>query len=515
MNDNFLNFYSNSIMVDEFIQDTTPPLLQSFDFDLSNNTLTLLFSELINVSSIDLSTFTITSNFDNPTQYQNFTFTGGSLSGPAISSGNPPLVYVSLLLNDTNRIKNLPFLANDNQSTFLSISNNAAFDYSNNSLLSINLNSAISVSNYIPDEVRPILIDFYLDLDSDILTLFFNEIIKVTSLNISQITLQSIRNSTQDLHSLVDSSTKQIVNDDTISIELGFLDSNNIKYNRNLCTHFSNCFLSFPFTLLQDINANQIYSVLNSDAKNIKAFYPDMTSPSLVFARLDMDSSEIVLTFDEPVDEASLNISLITIQSAPENLSNGSNFIYLSSNNSIYNYIINNMDGILISIDIGLNDLYTLQRNLNLATNSNNSFISFDSFVRDMNFNLVNPIFPQNASQILLIPDSIGPVLMVFSLDLDTSYLSLTFDEVINGFSLVATRIIISSQINIQNVSFSPIRLSSSTTVLTAIDRIISLILTEDDLNQLKLSLGPTTSVNITFLIMEAFCLTDTANPGI
>ncbi|KAI6655295.1 hypothetical protein LOD99_2130 [Oopsacas minuta] len=514
MNSNVLIYRNSSIMVQDLILDTTPPFLLSYDLDLSNNSLILTFSEVINASSLDLSFFLLSSSQSLLIDTQSATFTGGYKSGPSLTSGHPPIIFISLLHSDTNHIKMLNLLARDNTSTFLSISPGAAYDYFNNSLTAININTSLSVTKYIGDMVDPMLVSFSLDLDSLILTLYFSETIQVSSLVISIISLKTTKNFVNDSYSLFDTSLLVDINEPMVNLSLGYTDRNSIKLNKNLCTQQTNCFLAFNSSLIRDTNGNYITQIPRIQAISVSTFISDSTKPSLLNAFLDLDSFILSLYFDEPVDSSSLNLTQITIQSIPGIISNTSDYETFSDGDFPIYSSSNSTNGLFINIFIGTTNLFSIQRNILLATTSSNSYISFtSSLIQDMNRNPINYISPLNATQLSFTPDITEPMLQNFSLDLNTAYLNLFFDEVIPGNFINPSLMILSSVIQYEN-SATFVRLSHLSIVPLIYHTHISIILSKEDLDSIKLSSTLATKLSNTYLTLEDNCLVDTAIPG-
>ena len=508
MNSNILLFSDSAIMVRDLIFDITSPSLQSFDLDFSNNSLLLSFSEVINASSLDLSFFLFIGNQSNPLHSQQFMLSGGSKSGPSILSGHPPIIIIYLLNNDTNNIKKLDMLALDNTSTFLTVSPDAAFDYSNNVLNPISIFSSLPVRNFVPDSVNPILLTFTLNMDNGILTLIFSETVQSNSLRLSDLSIKDTKTLINGSYFLLDSLPSNIINEPVLNILLGNKDLNYIKLNPKLCTQITNCFISFNSTLIHDTSGNNIAQINPTQAKSVSIFYSDLTSPSLLHAELDMDNSNLLLQFDEPVDVISLNFTQISIQSIPGILTEYSDFETLNNSTSISN------NGQLVEVLFGANNLFSIQRNLQLATNSSNSYLSYSSlFIQDMNHNYVNSVSQQNATLLSIIPDTSGPILQNFSLNINTGSLNLTFDEVINGQSLSAGLIILSSNVLFES-SVEFISLSPDTYINRIIDTHIGLSILKEDLDILKLSSFIATNLANSYLTLEENCVEDTAYPG-
>ena len=62
--------YNDALLASDHVEDTTPPTMTGFDFDLNNGQLVLRFSETVNRSTLNLDNLTFKSNdTDNSTTY--------------------------------------------------------------------------------------------------------------------------------------------------------------------------------------------------------------------------------------------------------------------------------------------------------------------------------------------------------------------------------------------------------------------------------------------------------------
>ena len=513
MNNNILSFGNTSVMVRNFFMDSTQPILQSFDLDLSNNSLLLTFSEVINASSLHLPLLTLISTQSLISTSQKMALTGGYISEPHLTTGHPPIVVVSLLKSDLNKIKKLDTLALNNSSTYLSISPDAAFDFSSNSLYPININTSLSVRNYFPDTVDPILLTFALDLDNLILSLFFSETVQVNTLMKSDIYIKTTKNFINSSFSLLDSFLLVDDNEPFVNLSLGFIDRNFIKLKTDLCTQMTNCFISFNSSLIRDTSGNFVTQIPSALALSISLFNPDSTNPSLICGLLDLDSSVLSLTFDEPVDSTSLKLDQLTIQSTPETLTNISQFETLINGEFPLYSTSNSTNGLVIDIFIGMTNLFSIQRSIYLATDSSNSFLSFNSFIHDMNINFIDPLLPHNATKLSFIADTTEPILQNFSLDMNSGYLNMTFDEVVVGGTLNPSLVVISSEFMFEN-STSAVRLSQNSDIPQIFDRYISIMLSKEALDLIKLDSTLATITSNTYLTLEDNCVEDAGTPG-
>ena len=86
-----------------YTPDTTEPQLLRFTLDLTEETLTLFFSETVNVSSIDVTGITLQSDLTGAISV--------ALTNASVSTENGPVVILQLSQLDLNRLKNAEELA--------------------------------------------------------------------------------------------------------------------------------------------------------------------------------------------------------------------------------------------------------------------------------------------------------------------------------------------------------------------------------------------------------------------
>ena len=110
----------------------------------------------------------------------------------ASSSSNDTFIIVNIGLFDLNNLKRLTAVATTVNTTYLSLNSTAIDDMNENAIIQIPGFMALQVTNFVQDEIRPVLQAFNLDIDAGILqTVFSLKTVNATSLNVSAIALQS------------------------------------------------------------------------------------------------------------------------------------------------------------------------------------------------------------------------------------------------------------------------------------------------------------------------------------
>ena len=465
-------FSNMTIQVSEFYPDQKNPESREFDLDLTSETITLSFSETVNVTTLNMTQLTLIGAGGD-----SYTLTDGE-----ISHGNEPIVIVNLVRFDLDIIKQKLDLATNNDNTMLSLTNLTVQDMNDNFVLSINFTEALNVSQFTPDEVSPYLESFDLDMDASTLTLSFSETVNRSSLNVISIILQNSRALNVTYYRLTDGNTSS-VNGPVIIVNITKDDLDLIKQDGLLATGEIDTYLSFDSTLISDMFNNSVAEILDSNATRVKNYTEDRTKPYLESYNLDMNTGFIILTFSETVNVYSFDGSQLTLQSMQNTTDNSTNYIYTHHLDGGYTNTTT-INSTVVYVQFLTDDFNAIKRLFRLAIDENSTFVTHTpQLVYDMNNNPSVEIANGNALMVTnFTADTINPVLYKWEIDMDAGILLLTFDETVNRDSLVYTEFVL------QDFS-SPVmdthRLTGGSSQAFN-DTILMINLTIDDLNQIK-----------------------------
>ena len=105
------------------------------------------------------------------------------------------ICFVELLLtisiNDLNYLKKETGFCSTVGNCFISITSNFIRDTNNNSILPIELTEPLRVQSLIPDSTFPLLQNWEIDLNANVISLTFDETVRHRDLNIADITLSN------------------------------------------------------------------------------------------------------------------------------------------------------------------------------------------------------------------------------------------------------------------------------------------------------------------------------------
>ena len=505
-------------MVQRLIPDNSIPELLEYDLDLDAGTITLQFDNVMNPATLDPTAVTIQ---DSPMATFSHTLTGGSTSSDPDYS-----LVIDLTIADLNEIKRITGIATNRENTHLTAAAELLDSFGGTlmtnmggvgiNLLAITDGSGLQVTTFTPDTTDPVLVSFDLDLNRGELLLTFDESVNASSLDLTEIVIQSsqesIENETREFRLTLSGDpglrTTSTLDDSTvITVTLGFDDMNDIKRFTDLAVDNSTTFISFINTTIFDMNNNPIVPIPPENATQVLFFTEDLTPPTLVSFDLDVDNGLLLLTFDETVNVSSLFTPAIQLQSTQT----GGEIVPLtesSESRSENDYIV--------VVEIGVADLNEIKRHQQLAQSRDNTYISFTSdAIRDMNYNSVNSISTFSARPVTNHePDRTSPTLEAFHLDLDEGILYLTFDETVDvsTFDFTTIQLFFSMNITAAMLEMGFYTLTGGVQ-LTGDTHEPSFRLTLQDQYSIKLITNLATSINDTFLFINMDTIDDMQLP--
>ena len=461
-----------TIQVSDFHPDEKSPELRGFDLDLTNETITLSFSETVNVTTLNVTQLTLVEAGGD-----SYTLTDGQ-----ILHGNEPIVIINLVRFDLDIIKQKLNLATNTDNTMLSLTSFTVQDMNDNFVVPLNFTEALDVSEFTPDEINPYLQSFDLDMDAATLTLSFSETVNSSSLNVTSIVLQDFSTSYSTYYRLTDGYTIS-VDGPVIIVNITKDDLDLIKQDTLLATGETDTYLSFDSSLISDVFGNDVIEVSASNATNVNNYTQDRTKPYLESYNLDMNTGFITLTFSETVNANSLDASQLTLQSMENTTDDNSNYIYTHhlaggyTNTTVINTTI-------VYLQFLTDDFNDVKRLFRLATDENNTFVTHTPLlVHDMNNNPSVPIVNGEALMVMnFTEDTTNPVLYKWEIDMNAGTMLLFFDETVNRDTINYTEIVLqdsnSSVLETHRLTGGASRRFNDTTLM--------INFTIDDLNEIK-----------------------------
>jgi len=345
-------------------KEATAPTVSSWSLNMNTGTMTLNFSELMDRNQdIDETKITIQGN-DN-TDVAEYIYT---LTNSASSWMDNDTLTVTLSTTDLNAIKansNLGVTTADSYLEVVASSNIKDLVGNDLDLTNVTDLACIAATSVTADATSPQLTNFHLYMNDagKKITLFFNEPVDVTTLDVTGITVQDAATRT-DYYTLTNS-TSASADGTQIDVSLSATDINAIKVDDSLATNLDDTYLSITSAAIEDMAGNAVTAIPNGSALHAGSYAPDIVGPALSSWTLNMNDGTAVLTFNEPVDVSSLAVGSITIQDAAT----------AAHSYTFTNSTTNSSDGTAITINLSSTDLNALKADTNLAVSKATSYI--------------------------------------------------------------------------------------------------------------------------------------------
>ncbi len=222
-----------------------------------------------------------------------------------------------------------------------------------------------------------------------------------------------------------------------------------------------------------------------------------------------MTSRNIILTYNKDIEPSTVNITGIVIQGARGVTTNANLYYRLTAADSIQ------VVDTIVTITMSHADYNALQIRPGLATSTANTYLTMDSGTvtdRTSQRNMAQPISSGSALRIHdFTEDQIRPELVAFSLNLETTLMSLTFSEPVLISSFHPQQITIASNQNSTNAISYQLTGGDINSRVPA-SNVINFYLTEWDVINLKTSndIGIATGRDNTYISVSAGLATDT-----
>ena len=424
-----IDFPLQNVTLDE----TSPSLLECI-LDLLLDQLHLIFSEPIDVSSFNPYGINISTALEN--------IILSSASAIKSHNNSDTTIYLGL---DVDRIK--IFLPSGSDNVSVSLISSAFQDIAGTSVHPDSI-----LCTLINDTNPPNISFFILDLNSNLLQIVFDEPIYMESVNMSGIQLTNAIGV-----AVVNLGDSILIDFDDLDLFHGcdgLYESNNLRtvyiaLKNDSLTGVKTGNIYFHLFIaddsLFDLSGNGYISSGLIVATDV---IEDNSLTTVVNFSLDMNTGQIILTFNDVVDLSTLQVGEILLQDSAYS-SSVTHRPFGSYNNSIKSSVI----------QIHLSDLDQLKCKLlrGLAIDLNSTYMTIDADALD-DIRGVDIIEITNGNGMIAsnyIRDNEPPILTSFSLDLDNGYFSLTFDEPVQqtiDFTLFSLQ---GDSVNIMNTSIN------------------------------------------------------------
>jgi len=495
---------SAALEADSFIDDHTRPKLQSYSIDMDKETLSLSFTETIDVSTIDPTQVTLHSTKLGASG--GYTLTGG----PLVSSDDNTSLTFSLIHADMNALK-VKKIAISKMETWLSLTADTIKDMNNLTVVPRSGDSALQVGNFAADKTNPKLLSCSLNLTQETLHLSFSETVLTSSLDVGEITIQSenAASSATISHALRRPSGTNATDFREFDISLSLTDLNEIKrlsqFGLAKSAGSTNCVISDNF--ITDVYDLPVMAIKPAQALPSVAFGTDTTSPEMTSFDITYNDSVIEdlvyvstialhFKFSETVRFETYNPAAVTLHAGAKS-SLTTEKVALDG----FDVNITTTSATSISFKLLRTDANKIKALSTLAVDADSTFVSLASaFVKDMYGNSIVAI-PETSTQKVsqYATDDVAPDLLRFTIDMNDGSLTLIFDETVNGKSINPDEITLRDHVDPakQNANYTLtgaygehnvewIKQSGKRTFPHSHDDTIKLTFTKEDLDELK-----------------------------
>lgn len=377
--------YENEVPVD-----IDPPVLSSWDLDMTSGTITLFFNEEMDTGlTPDLTTITL--------QNAAIGTTSTILTGGTFTWIDTDTIEITLNQSDFFDIQENIGLATSILNSYLRIAASSNFqDISGNELTAIVDGSAIQVINYVADTIAPNLARFDVNMNTGVVRLYFDEPISTSSIaDTTRFYFQDAAVSST-FYQFTGGGMRTRVSSTVIDITLSQSDLNGIKLNTGIATSLSNTWGAiYSGNGVLDNAGNEVNEIPDGSALQATVFVADITSPILGHWDFDTDLGLIALSFSEPVSTTTLDVTQITLQDAQ--IATSPSTTYTLTGGSF----TTSSNAVEIFITLSSTDLAAILANVDLATSADNSYITITAnTIDDMAGNPVVAINDGNAMQV-------------------------------------------------------------------------------------------------------------------
>ena len=467
-----------------FVADAVAATLKHWDLDLTAETLTLVFSETMDVSSFDATEITLISASAQSGATKEMALTGEVAASK--QTVDATTVVLTLLKADLETIKLDLDLATGGQNgadnTYIVIENELISDQSTVAVAAVELSAAQPVRTFTADTTAPVLQQFTLDMTTGMVYLSFTETMQGGDVLVASMAIQS-DGTAAPAASVQLAGTFVDVDALTVQFVLDTATLNALKKAENLATATSDTFIKLALGSAKDMAG---VAVLHT-ARPADAFTADATAPRVVSFTIDLttNSETLEITFDETVDKSSLLVAELSLQSEAVFVAGQTEVLPLSTATS------SSADGTVIVLALKKVEVDELKR-LDICMAAASCFLSLsEGAIVDMNGQPIAAIAPDQQPAgaqpaAAAVGETTKPELHSFvKFDYNAAEITLSFNEPVLPGTINPAALELHSRPNQANDADRIFRLTGGGTA-SARGATIVLSVTEEDMNGIK-----------------------------
>ena len=239
-------------------------------------------------------------------------------------------------------------------------------------MLPITTSYTLLPSEYIADNISPILLSYNINIGLQLLILTFTEPIRASSVQPTLITLYNTYNITTNttMYTLT-GSTNIISNKNNIIITMNTYDISNLKLLGSIGILNYSTYMTYSEQTFADFAGNPVVPVSIASPLSVSIIYPDTIGPSLLKFDLNFNIYTIILTFSEPINIHTIQPTAITLQSRYYTLIGT---YYTLTGGTIISYTL-----YTVSIRLNSVDIYNIEVTPDLCRNQITSYLTATS----------------------------------------------------------------------------------------------------------------------------------------
>jgi hypothetical protein len=377
----------------KFTDDKTKPTLASFALDMDKRLIKLTFSEVAEMSTVDLSKMTLFGSAST----DKFKLTGHTTR---VQSG--VVVTCGIKKEDFDLIAALTKVAAAEGTTFLALTDAAAQDKANNKIVEIKDSKAVKVAikGYTKDAQKPTLDSFSLDMGKGQLVLTFSETVDGSSFLGSALTIQNIVDVTKAGAgglgiALAKAKIDPVKFATELTVKLDISELNELKKQSTLAISKTSTFLVVDAGAFDDAAKNDITAIAKTKGLIATSFDEDKIAPTLDSFELNMNAGTLTLEFSETVDAKSLVAKELTLQIVVDSSKTVATGITLSGDVASKRQTTPSTQVVVNLVD---GDLHAIKLRTDLGLKVDNTFLfASDKAITDMNKRPVTAIDTKKA----------------------------------------------------------------------------------------------------------------------
>ncbi len=445
----------------KFTKDALRPSLVQYELDMTTKQLTLEFDE-----TVDPATLT----------YDRFEFVNGDTvvaltDGSTDESAAGTVIVIELNIDDVDQIKLETDVAAEEGNTQLSIAPLGIKDMVGNRLNTVSA-KVVADGGFSRDADQPRLVAVAVDLDTETLTLNFNEPVDHATLISGGITLHStnVTSSAELTSYTLLGGTTDSQDGRQIVVTFDVADLNRIKQDSGLFTSKETSYVSLTGQTIDDMASNDVVEISVAEAIQASQYIADTSEPELHKFDLNMNDGKLTLHFLETVDASTLDVTQLTLQQGPNSVTSSSTFTLTDGDFDA------TADQTSVVITLVREDLDELKRR-DIGSRVQRSWLTATAgTILDMNAQPMVALetgisaHPVTRNGGEYIADATRPTLDSYELDMNGGIVTLSFSETIDASKLDVSKLVFQAVSNQSHTAGETYSLTDANSDVTSSD---------------------------------------------